>query len=76
MKDLPGYEAVQQMEQVARRLAFSAEEALAFLRAHAEAGRAAEEQTPAVRREYKIDRADDVAQSMRAFLQSRLDGWR
>ncbi len=50
--------------------------ALAFLRADAEADRPAEQQTGAVRREYKIDGAADVAQSMRAFLQARLDGWR
>jgi hypothetical protein len=76
MKELPGYAAVQQMEQVARLIAFSAEEALAFLRADAEANRPAEEQTRAVRREYKIDTAADVAQSIRAFLQARLDAWR
>jgi hypothetical protein len=76
LKELPGYDAVQQMEQVARQLAFSAEEALAFLRGEAEARRPAEEETPAVRREYKIDTAADVAQSMRAYLQERLDEWR
>jgi hypothetical protein len=76
MKELPGYDAVQQMEQVARLLAFSAEEALAFRRADAAAGRPAEEETRAVRREYEIDMAADVAQSMRTFLQARLDEWR
>jgi hypothetical protein len=29
-----------------------------------------------VRREYKLDTAADVAQSLRAFLQARLDEWR
>jgi hypothetical protein len=76
LKELPGHDAVQQMEPVARLFAFSAEEALAFLRAQAEAVRPTEDETPAVRREYKIDTAADVAQSMRAFLQERLDGWR
>jgi hypothetical protein len=76
LKELPGFEAVQQMEQAARLLAFSAEEALAFLRAEAEASRLAEEPARAVRREYKVDTAADVAQSMRAFLQERLDEWR
>jgi hypothetical protein len=76
LKELPGYEAVQQMEQVARLIAFSAEEALAFLRADAEANRPADGYSPAVRREFKMDTAADVAQSMRAFLQARLDAWR
>ena len=76
LKELPGYDAVQQMEPVARQLAFSAEEALAFLRAQVEAVRPPEGETAAVQREYKIDTAADVAQSMRAFLQERLDAWR
>jgi hypothetical protein len=76
LKELPGYEAVQQMEQAARLIAFSAEEALAFLRADAEANRPAEDNIPGVRREYQMDTAADVAQSMRAFLQARLDAWR
>jgi hypothetical protein len=63
------------MEQVARLLAFSAEEALAFLRAQVEAVRPAEDESPEVRREYKIDTTADVAQSMREFLQERLDAW-
>jgi hypothetical protein len=76
LKELPGYDAVGQMEQVARLLAFSAEEALAFLRADAAANRPAEDNRPAVRREYQMDTATDMAQSMRAFLQARLDAWR
>ena len=75
LRELPGYDAVQQMEPVARLLAFSAEEALDFLRVDAEARRVAEAETPAVRREYQVDTAADVAQSMRAFLQERLDEW-
>jgi hypothetical protein len=76
LKELPGYDAVKQMEQVARLIAFNAEEALAFLRADAEARRPAEDDTAGVRREYRIDTAADVARSMRDFLQSRLDEWR
>jgi hypothetical protein len=76
LKELPGYDAVKQMEQVARLIAFGAEEALAFLRAEAEAGRPAEDDTAGVRREYPIDTAVDVAQSMRELLQARLDAWR
>jgi len=76
LKDLPGFDTVQQMEQVARLLAFNAEEALAFLRADAEASRPAQEETTGVKREYKIDTAADVAQSMRTFLQMQLDKWR
>jgi hypothetical protein len=76
LKDLPGVDAVQQMEPLARLLAFDAEEALDFLRADAEARRPAAEETPAVRREDKVETAADVAQSLRAFLQERLDKWR
>jgi hypothetical protein len=76
LKELPGYDTVQQMEQVARLLTFSTEEALAFLRADAQARRRVAEETPAVQPEGKIDTAADVAQSMHAFLQERLDEWR
>jgi hypothetical protein len=76
LKELPGYDAVQHMEQVARLLALSAEEALDFLHADAETRRPAAAETPALRREDKVDTAADVAQSMRAFLQARLDKWR
>lgn len=76
LKDLSGYESVKQMEESARLVAFSAEEALAFLRADAEGRRPAEEETAAVRRQDTINTADDVAQSMRAFLQRQLDEWR
>jgi hypothetical protein len=73
--ELTGYQVVQQMEEVARLMAFSAEEALAYLRASAEAVQPAEGDTPTVRREYRLDSATDVAQSMRAFLQARLESW-
>jgi hypothetical protein len=76
LKELPGYESVQQMEPVARLLALSAEEALDFLRADAAARRPAAEETPALQRAYKVETAADVAQSMRAFLQAQLNKWR
>jgi hypothetical protein len=76
LKELPGYDAVQQMEQVARLLAFSAEEALSFLRAEAESCLPAEEEASAVQWEHTIDTAADVAQSMRTYLQERLEEWR
>jgi hypothetical protein len=76
LRELPGYDSVRQMEQVARLIAFSAEEALAFLRAEAEAARPAEEGARAVRREYQIATAADVARSMREFLKARLGEWR
>jgi hypothetical protein len=49
---------------------------LAFRRADAEASRAAEDERPAVRREYQTDTAADADQSMRAFLRARRDAWR
>lgn len=75
LRELTGHQAVEQMEEVARLMAFSAEEALAYLRASAEAVRPAEGDTTAVRRECRLDTAAGVAQSMRAFLQARLESW-
>jgi hypothetical protein len=73
--ELTGYQVVKQMEEVARLMAYSAAEALDYLRASVEAGRPTEGDTSAVRREYRLDTAADVAQSMRAFLQARLECW-
>jgi len=75
-QQLPGYQAVQQMVQEARRIAFNAEEALAFLRDRVAAAQPGVNETPALCREYRLDTADDVARSMRDFLRARLDSWR
>jgi hypothetical protein len=75
LRELTGYDVVKQMEEVARLMAYSAAEALAYLRSRVEGSSPAQGDQPAVRREYRLDTAADVAQSMRAFLQARLDWW-
>jgi hypothetical protein len=75
LRDLPGYQTVCQMEEVARLIACTAEEALACLREGAERDGAAEGESSPVRRDYRLDTAEDVARSMRAFLAGELAAW-
>lgn len=72
---MPGYQAVQHMEQVARPLAFTAEQAIAYLRRMSDIDQPAQEGTTAGQRVYRISTADDVAQAMKEFLSERLDAW-
>jgi len=74
-RQLPGYEAVKQMEEVARRAAFSAEEAQAYRGEGIVPGQAGAGETPGLGREGRLDTAAEVAQAMRAFLRERLEGW-
>jgi hypothetical protein len=69
---LPGCDLVHDTEPAARQLAFTAEEALAYLRSQKEA---APDQAPAARREHRIDTAADVARGMRQFLAERARRW-
>jgi hypothetical protein len=75
LRDLPGYETVCQMEEVVRPIACTAEEALACLRQEAERDAAAEGGSAQIRRDYRLDTAEDVARSMRAFLEGELAAW-
>ena len=74
-RQLPGYEAVKQMEEVARRAAFSAEEAQAYLGEGIAPGQAGAGETPGLVREGRLDTAAEVAQAVRAFLRERLEDW-
>jgi hypothetical protein len=75
LRDLPGYEAVCQMEGVARLIACTAEEALACLREGADRDAAANGETSPGRRDYRLDTAEEVARSMRACLAEQLAAW-
>src|SRR5205823_43309 len=73
LRHLPGCDLVRDVEEAARAIAFTAEEALACLRAQPEAAEAAGE-APA-RREQSLDTAVDVARGMREFLAERARRW-
>ena len=75
LRQLPGHETVGEMEALARRLAFTAEEAVGYLRELLERVELVPGREPAVRREYRLDSAADVARSMRAALEERLASW-
>jgi hypothetical protein len=75
LRDLPGYETVCQMEQVARPIACTAEEALAWLQQVTERDAAAEGALPQLGPGYRLDTAEDVARSMREFLEEEMAAW-
>jgi hypothetical protein len=75
LRHLPGCDLVRDMEEAARKMAFSPEEALAYLRSQVEAGEAAADQAPARQRECRLDTPDDVARGMREFLAGRAARW-
>jgi hypothetical protein len=76
LRDLHGYEAVCHMEKVARPLACTPEEAIACLRDAVQSDKALETEAPPVRREYRVDTAEDVARSMRESLEEQFAAWR
>jgi hypothetical protein len=61
--------------QAARFVAFSPEEAIAYLRKHAATAPTTADESPPLRREAQLDSAADVARSMREFLRARLESW-
>jgi hypothetical protein len=65
---------VRDVEEAARKIAFTAEEALAYLRAQPEAAEAAALATTA-RSEASLDTAANVARGMREFLEERAKRW-
>jgi len=75
LRQLPGYEAVQGMEQLARLGACTAAEAAAYLQETAEPDSPAAGEAPAGRQQCHIDTAADVARPMREFLQAHLASW-
>lgn len=75
LRQLPGHDNIGQMEEQARGLAFSAEEALRYLRELFER-RSAPDEDPEVRHEYRLDTAADVARAMHEVLDEHLAAWR
>ncbi len=67
LRHLPGCDLVRDMEEAARKIAFTEEEALAYLRSELEAAELEAGQPPAARRKYTIDTAAGVARGMRAY---------
>jgi hypothetical protein len=72
---LPGCEAVRDTEEAARQVAFTPEEALAYLRSRPEAEEATAGGTPAAHSEHRLDTAADLAREMRAYLAARAGRW-
>jgi hypothetical protein len=68
---LPSCGLLNDMEEAARKIAFTPEEALAYLRAQPDAEGAG----PAARDEDRIKTAAEVAQEMRGFLEERARRW-
>jgi hypothetical protein len=75
LRHLPGCDLVRHVEEAARKVAFTPEEARAHLRTQPEAAEAAPGQAPPARREDRIDTAADVARGMREFLAERAQRW-
>jgi hypothetical protein len=75
LRHMPGGKLVRDMEEAARKMAFSPEEALAYLRAQEEADEAAAGKAPSARRVYRFDTAADEARRMREFLEGRAARW-
>ena len=75
LRHLPGCDMVRGMEEAARQIGFTPEEALAYLRTHPEAAEGAAGQAPAARRKDHLDTAADVARGMREFLEERAQRW-
>jgi len=75
LRHLPGCDLVRDMEQAARKFAFTAEEALAYLRSELEAAEAAAGLAPPAQRKYSMDTAADVAREMREFLEEWAQRW-
>jgi hypothetical protein len=63
------------MGEAARRIAFSPEEALAYLRCNPEGEEAPAGRAPAAGRECRIETAAEVARGMREFLEERASRW-
>ncbi len=76
LRGLPGYESVKQMEECARLVAFTAEEATVFLRQSFEQEEVAAGKAPPANRVYRMCTAADVARDMREYLESHLASWR
>jgi hypothetical protein len=75
LRELPGYQSIREMEERARHTACTPEQAIAYLQEGAKGDEPQPCEPPAVRREYRIDTAEDAARTMRKFLDEQLDSW-
>jgi hypothetical protein len=75
LRHLPGGDVVRDMEEAARQLGFTSEEALAYLRSRPEAAEGAAGPAAAAGRKDHLDTAADLARGMREFLQERAQRW-
>jgi hypothetical protein len=74
LRDMPGYEIVRQMEDTARAIACTREEAIACLRDVVEHEKPTDNQRALLGAE-RFDTAEDVARSMRTHLEEQLAAW-
>lgn len=72
---LPGNENVARMQELARPLAFTGAEALAYLRQRWDSGAAAAGAVPGDRNEYRIETVQDVVQAWREYLDEHRKSW-
>lgn len=72
---LPGYEAVRRLEETARPLAFTQEEALAYLRDAIQTDEDANAGKPVKERRISIDTPAQIAAAMREVLEQPLKDW-
>jgi hypothetical protein len=75
LRHLPGCDLVRGMEEAARKMALTPEEALAYLRSGWEASETAAGKAAAARREYRLDTAADLAREMREYLAGCAKQW-
>ena len=74
LRDQPSYGMIRGMENSARAVGFTAEEALAYLRRAEEAAEESPGQSAAAE-EYRIGTAAERAQEMQEFLEERVASW-
>jgi hypothetical protein len=75
LRELPGNETVCRMEKLARLLAFTPEQALAFLREAVAPDQSVVGEAPAAPGAYRLHTAAEVARAMREFLAGKLRSW-
>jgi hypothetical protein len=71
LRELPGFQTVRQMEEIARHMAFTPEEALSYLE---ERGKAGEVKLP-LERGSRLATAEDVVRSMQEQLARHPEQW-
>jgi hypothetical protein len=75
VQELPGSDQVHQVEKAARSVAYTPDEVLAYLQEGEKGDEPAQGQPEALRREYRMESAEEVARSMRMYLEEKLASW-